>query len=1749
MIIPGMTNENTESDIILPGEYATPDDRAIDNSFKTAMEYNPVNLLASGITSVGLDVLGKPIGADEARKIYSDIGIEPQKDDLSGSLTLEGTSRRARIAYEQMVRDAEISRARQSTSLSTKMLAASFGAQFLDPINYAAGALSMMAAPAFVAGVASKGFGAGKAYKAAVRLNTAKASQATALQAFWRGAVEGVAGNVLLEVPTYQLANYSGYDYTMTDALMGIAIGAPFGGVIHAAPKVWRNARQAINKQNKKALLDDGMPDDIRQSLSDEIADDDIGDFAMPESIRERVDIEAEAGLIPSQQNNKKIREALKEAAPERADDIDLIPTRNLTEEFDLLRSEAESLGLSLDGIAPVREAAPRAETDFDVAAAAIKADIDSMPAREQVVETPEAIAEREQGVITDSDLPMAKYEAVGITKDMSVADIAKRLRDISEEKRQKQIISSELSNVINASDDAAEMIQSVSPETRVAAHGIATRQMLEGNPIDIDPVLALDSKSGKPRPTGDDIANIMSDKVDQRGLNAYDDMPTAEQVKSMDVPPKDSDVQAIQTEAQKAQEKSKPREKPPTVADVESEVRKSFGKHTKKIMESGKITVVKSAGDIPVPKREAPKLPKGLSGAKPRYKTNTIKFESDIDRAIYIVGGKKIDKETGKIKKSKSHDLYVKFLADNGISEKDANNLIKGVKDKIKTAEKDAVDGEITVAASDDVAYAKMGDDVVGAMTPDGRVYIVADNIDPSVNIQGLVLHEIGVHVGMRDMLGDVQFQRVLDDISASDNPRVKEAREQVPDNTPPDKIAEETLAYLVQNEPQSNFVRNVIGAVKAWLMRTFKMNMSVDEFTARHLAVGALRRVSKLGDPSGTGTIMFSRKKTKVEPERDRLAEELSIFDDALVKVQNYEPAFRAALESFGDEPAMRSKLRENGVTPDMLDFVLGVMTERHRDVAKIIRRKIKAVTGESTLEQINPSADQMAAAMLESIQEKLTRDKVNAMRSFVAREKAFQRYQRFGLGFAYESISSILTGSSMLRQGARENIASLHTAYLGGWVGALESGLKREKLWTVFTSGALERDIAKALERMDDAKPDFSGINAKAVNIARAVYRVRENARLTQNSMGANIKQYRNYITRQSHDQIKIRKAEFKQWYKDIIDNLDLAAMNLPLKDAPRVLKEVYNEIISGKYQVESLSDATILDYRLKGGANIAKRVSASREIIFKKDKWFDYNQKYGSNTLTASLIKSLDKAARDSALMRVLGPNPQNNLDRIIDLVERDLVARDPEGSRLFNKNKKDALRAQLYHLDGRANIPGDVGFATINSNLRMINVMGLLGQSVFSGITNIPIYARNFQYEGRGNIFAGIAEGIKNITSNFSKGSNRQILEGLEIAFENDIGDLLNQFSKHGTFSDNMSAAVRIYTKFNLDVPFTTRLHKGQTAALSNFLAKSANLSFDKLSDEIKRIFSIHNITGAKWDIIRKAIGTADDGRTYIDTRLLTNTDDATMTKYIESLGRKATPVSIQRAKESLVVDVRSMFFDRAEYAMPSRDVRTKALILGETTPGELWGEMRRHIAQFKTFPVMFYERVLKREVYGRGYDSLADYWARGKGDMVGFANFMCSLFAFAYIGMSAKDALQGREPRPLDKAGTWVEIMRRSGGLGLYGDFLFQDYDRNQGAVLAESILGPTFGTAGDIAEIVTAAVNGDKFATKALRTLQSNVPGANLFYVKPVLDNLIMWNLYEAANPGYLRRMQGNVEERTGQQFFAPPAQTALQY
>lgn len=1984
----GSTRPFDESDIIYQGEYPTPGSQAAAASRATMVDYLPIPLTISAARTAAADLFGTPIDKDKARRVYEQFGVSPSEDDLTGSLTSEGTMRRARIMRDEAYRATQISRARQSTALTTRMLLEGFGVQFLDPMNYIVGGLSLTAAPAFVAGVTTKGMTAKRAAQAAVRLNAAKAATATTAQAFGRGAIEGLAGNALLEIPTYPLANYVGYDYTLTDSLLGIAVGAPFGGIIHAAPKAFRAARGKINVGKLKALAEDGMPDDLRDKVMADVADDELMDMA-PIAARSVRDADDEFGQLLAEAEDAGINiEGVTTPVAKAAEVVDPFisqatalkselgiaaertakPVTQKTEIKNMIGREAESLSQYVRRTGGIEdysgELTARGLMKFGKGSGLVKTPKgDKSPellAGARDIENPAAIDNVKQRVfdagyfpekndyneISDSELwdaivkdanepdlrkriydrdareklaaalesdsgrMLDEYDRIGINKDMPVEDIASRLREISEEQRQGNNIRDGLSGVINAADDAAEMIQSVSPQTRVAAQAIATKQMLDGNPVDIEHILAMDAKSGKPRPTGGDVASAMDTHIDEDALRFYDD--------DMDIGRREEAREAALMQAEEAEAKRIDSEReaeavkpPPTVAEVETAVRKSFGRHTQKVMDAAKLKVVQSVDDIH--KASAlPKLPKELAGAKPRYGKLILHFESDIEKSIYIVGGLKIDRNTGQLKRSKSHDAYAKFLSANGISEKQAREMIDGVKQKIKNTAKDAdEENNLIVKSGDGELYSKAWGDVKGVRMPDGTVYLVADNIDPSMNVQGLVLHEMGVHVGLRNMVGDVEFKRILDDVMVSDRPLVRQARERVPEDTPPQHIAEETLAYLVEYAPHDDFVGNLIGAIKAWLMRNFKMKFSVDEFTARHLAIGALRRESKLGDVGGDTMfsknwvapkhyadeiqrgynnnwvsvkkiddehslyrepiigkdyyiaktinpdvsigrlsvgkdgvehfaviepqrdkgygralleaakadgkkineaelrtedyvgvlqrvektsageqavipgaerisdkqlaerkmeqplqakkpqkrmdeglfaepdrqmVMFSRAKKPERAERPKLADELRIFDDALKEAENYEPALRAALDNFGDSAAMRKQLSQNGVSNEMLDYVLDTIAESHKRVRATIAKKKKAAKGEEMLSQLSSDAELMAKQMAESIKEKINLDKLNAMRGFIAREKAYQRFQRFGAGFAYEAISSIMTGSSMLRQGARDNISSLHKSYVRGWVGSLEAAMKRDGVWEMFVKDVHERDVAKALERMDDDKPDFSGINKDAVKIAKAVYRVREHARMTQNSFGANIRQFRNYITRQSHDQIKVHNAGFDEWYAYILPRLNLSAMELNINSAKDALKEVYNQVASGNYEVDLPTDTSIVDYRK--GANVAKRVSASRELIFKRDMWFDYNQKFGTNTLKASLVKSLDKAGRDAALMRMLGPNPQDNLDRVIQQVNNELSRQDVGAATRFNRNKQDALRSQLMVVDGRSNIAGNVLWAKINSNVRSWQVMAKLGGAVFSSMPDIAIYARNFsRFEGRGNIFQGMAEAVRGLLTNHSAGESKEILEALGIVFENTIADMTHTLNKNGTFTDNMSAMTRIFTKLNVQVPWTTQLQKSASIGLSNHLAKSAGKSFDNLSDELKNVFKIHGIDGAKWDVIRKAVGEADDGRMYLDTHALSRMDDATMTKYIESLGRKATPVSIEKAREAITADLRAMFIDRAESAVLSSDARTQAAVLRGTSRGEFTGEFLRYVMQFKSFPMMMYERVLKREVYGLGYDSLADYWARGKGDMVGFANFLATMTAMGYLSMTIKDALAQREPRPLDRAGTWIEAMRRGGAMGLYGDFLLQEYDRHAGAGLAEAIMGPAVGAAGDVAEIVTAALNGDKFATKALRTIQSNTPGANLFYVKPAIDNLIMWNLYESASPGFLKRMQRNVQERTGQQFFLPPSATAL--
>jgi len=146
---------------------------------------------------------------------------------------------------------------------------------------------------------------------------------------------------------------------------------------------------------------------------------------------------------------------------------------------------------------------------------------------------------------------------------------------------------------------------------------------------------------------------------------------------------------------------------------------------------------------------------------------------------------------------------------------------------------------------------------------TPEGNVVIFTQNTRPD-EVAGLMLHEMGIHAGMRNMVGDAgmaglekQVNKLLKDGDAA----TIRARQRVPESTPQDRVLEEVMAYMVQYAPDAALTQAIIGKVKAWVAKTNpklikRLNLQEEDY--RQLAMLAIRNEAII---SGQVVAMFGR------------------------------------------------------------------------------------------------------------------------------------------------------------------------------------------------------------------------------------------------------------------------------------------------------------------------------------------------------------------------------------------------------------------------------------------------------------------------------------------------------------------------------------------------------------------------------------------------------------------------------------------------------------------------------------------------------------------------------------------------------------------------------------------------------------------------------------------------------------------------------------------------------------------------
>lgn len=142
-------------------------------------------------------------------------------------------------------------------------------------------------------------------------------------------------------------------------------------------------------------------------------------------------------------------------------------------------------------------------------------------------------------------------------------------------------------------------------------------------------------------------------------------------------------------------------------------------------------------------------------------------------------------------------------------------------------------------------------GDTIFGFYDPrTDKTYTILENIHKDM-VKGLVLHEVGVHYGWREMLGEQKYRDTLSQldvmVKAGNKQAVEARRTAEREAANPSQVREETLAYLVQANPEMTFVQRIISQIKAFLFRKFGLPASfldANDFTV--LAHAAVRHAT---------------------------------------------------------------------------------------------------------------------------------------------------------------------------------------------------------------------------------------------------------------------------------------------------------------------------------------------------------------------------------------------------------------------------------------------------------------------------------------------------------------------------------------------------------------------------------------------------------------------------------------------------------------------------------------------------------------------------------------------------------------------------------------------------------------------------------------------------------------------------------------------------------------------------------------
>lgn len=713
----------------------------------------------------------------------------------------------------------------------------------------------------------------------------------------------------------------------------------------------------------------------------------------------------------------------------------------------------------------------------------------------------------------------------------------------------------------------------------------------------------------------------------------------------------------------------------------------------------------------------------------------------------------------------------------------------------------------------------------------------------------------------------------------------------------------------------------------------------------------------------------------------------------------------------------------------------------------------------------------------------------------------------------------LEAALVGVNAPFEGATRSVDSITGALVNSYAGGMIADLKKAGLLTKFNNmkGDFERQVANVLGDLNLKTPvGVAEASADAKAMGKILFKYQRAALQRENQAGSYIMLKEGRVVRASHDQRRLVKVGPDEWKNYIRGKLDYEKMGIAPERIEGFLDSAYEAITTG---IRKEGDRTEISLAFKGPGNIAKKESAAGIFTFKSaNDWYDYDQKFGKASLRESFMQDIQSASRATALMEVLGTNPEAMVER----VQKRLMEKYRGDPKKLKRIKREAAAitfdGALAEVTGDVNIGSHTPLARYLHFYRSIQTMAKLGGAWISALSDIAFIASNRIYQGR-SLLDAWGDGFTAVFKGMNKGEMRDFADRLGVGIEGQLGDFMSRFNAADDVPGQTAKMMSLFFKLNLLQPWTESNKRGVTLMIANDLGREASKSYAKLPDDLRRILGTYGIDQKGWEAARKGAKKGPDGRMYL------------------------VPGEIPDVK--MRENMFALLVSEADNSVPSPGARERAIIRRGYRPGTFAGEGIRFLTQFKSFGVTALTKSVGRHMYGYGAKSMREQLQRGVGANMGIVNSIVGTTVLGYYVMQLKEVAKGREMRPATPE-TFIAAAMQGGGLGIYGDFLFGEANRYGGGTL-QTIAGPGIGTASEVIDLLQrtrgVVAGGDEdLRGDAIRLLKGNTPFANLFYTQQAMNYLVWYQLQETVNPGYLRRMERRIERENNQTYWMPP-------